>query len=369
MLSCAVTRLPPALRLPAQPGDGSSARGAEFQCPCVRKLRHRNSEYPLPFAPQLHVQASGSIPANTGCDFCGLTCLSASVSVPGEGPDGAQRRAGTRCPVRARGAAAGQRREGGGGSGPAPQRLSGRDEPRPPLRAPGAGPPRCAWPGEERARARAAAAGARSPVPLPDERPERGAPARPPAGAHGRREDEALHAEPAAAGAGGGAAAQRGHRRQRPPPAAGERREGSGRGSRAAAVSPAGSLAPAVRGWAHGERRLPLRSLGRRAGNALPAGFESCGLGEPRGPFPGEEARGLLPASPLSQRRAALCASPGLQPALEVSVKCSRAPDPWQLGRGFLVSKGSVETLPEPSRLVWVLPRLCAGSWSPTGVC
>lgn len=74
-------------------------------------------------------------------------------------------------------------------------------------------------------------------------------------------------------------------------------------------------------GWAHGERRLPLRSLGRRAGNALPAGFESCGLGEPRGSFPGEEARGLLPASPLSQRRAALCASPGLQPALEVSVK------------------------------------------------
>lgn len=62
-------------------------------------------------------------------------------------------------------------------------------------------------------------------------------------------------------------------------------------------------------------------SLGRRAGNALPAGFESCGLGEPRGSFPGEEARGLLPASPLSQRRAALCASPGLQPALEVSVK------------------------------------------------
>lgn len=216
VLSCAVTRLPPALRLPAQPGDGSSARGAEFQCPCVRKLRHRNSEYPLPIAPQLHVQASGSIPANTGCDFCGLTCLPASVSVPGEGPHDAQRRAGTRCPVRAHGAAAGQRREGGGGSGAAPQRLSGRDEPRPPLRAPGAGPPRCAWPGEERARARAAAAGARSPVPLPDERPERGAPARPPAcrcpwPARGR-------------GASRGACCGRGRRRScgtaRPPPPA-----------------------------------------------------------------------------------------------------------------------------------------------------
>lgn len=270
VLSCAVTRLPPALRLPAQPGDGSSARGAEFQCPCVRKLRHRNSEYPLPFAPQLHVQASGSIPANTGCDICGLTCLPASVSVPGEGPHDAQRRAGTRCPVRARGAAAGQRREGGGGSGPAPQRLSAS-----------AGGTSRGRPSGLRARGRRAAHGpGRSGLGLGRRRRGQGAqfrfltsgrsegrpPARPPAGAHGRREDEALHAEPAAAGAGGGAAAQRGHRRQRPPPAAGERREGSGRGSRAAAVSPAGSLAPAVRGWAGrtGSAVCPL--LARAAG-------------------------------------------------------------------------------------------------------
>lgn len=82
------------------------------------------------------------------------------------------------------------------------------------------------------------------------------------AGAHGRRADAALHAEPAAAGTGGGAAAQRGHgrrHRQRPPSAAGERgrRGGAAGGGQVRGARPgrAGQDSPGGMGRGPGRRR------------------------------------------------------------------------------------------------------------------